>query len=111
MINAYLIDPFTKTVSKVTRSSDGVGLQALREVYAFVGVDCIDAAHLPNGDAIYVDDIGLDRKQQAYFFVDGYPQILAGRALWVGATREGDDTTPKTPFHIAMQSIGWASCD
>ena len=59
-------------------------------------------------DAIYVDDNGLDRREQAFFFCDLYPyQPLAGKGLWVGSTASGNDTGPKMTLDYVQQHIFW----
>jgi hypothetical protein len=60
-------------------------------------MDCrlIDAVRFRDtSDVIYVDDEGLYADDQRFFKVDGVPQPLAGKALYVGTTDDGDDCAP-----------------
>ncbi|BCQ27194.1 hypothetical protein NK8_53830 (plasmid) [Caballeronia sp. NK8] len=109
-IKAYLIDPFAGTITEVVRPSGGRGPESLKELYKLLDCDCIDAVRPEQSqdDAIYVDDLGLDRHEQAFFFCDLFPyQQLAGKGLWVGSTRSGNDASPKMTLDHVRQHIFW----
>ena len=110
-IKAYLIDPFSWTVTEVLRPSGGrSSADSLKEIYDLIDCDCITAVYPENSgsDALYVDDNGLDRADQAYFFCTLYPyQPLAGKGLWVGSTPSGNDTNPEMSIEYVRAHIQW----
>lgn len=91
MTKAILIDPYSQTTKPVALPAAPEA--RLSEIYKLLGCDCIDAARLGDGHAVYVDDEGLFREGQHFFLVDDYPQPLAGRGLFVGPVNEEGDTT------------------
>jgi hypothetical protein len=109
-IKAFLIDPFMMNVTEVERPSGGRGDASLKETYGFLECDCITAVYPEGteGDVIYVDDNGLDVAGQAFFFCDLFPyQPLAGKGLWVGSTRSGNDANPKMTLDYVRDHIQW----
>jgi hypothetical protein len=87
----YLIDPFAKTVTE-TSIDRRIGL---KDIYRLMDCRLIDAVRFRDtSDVIYVDDEGLYADDQRFFKVDGVPQPLAGKALYVGTTDDGDDCAP-----------------
>jgi len=87
----YLIDPFAKTVTE-TSIDRRIGL---KDIYRLMDCRLIDAVRFRDTtDVIYVDDEGLYADDQRFFKVDGVPQPLAGKALYVGTTDDGDDCAP-----------------
>jgi hypothetical protein len=109
-IKAYLIDPFARTITEVERPSGGRGSQSLSEIYKLLDCDCIDAVRPEKSqdDVIYVDDLGMDRREQEFFFCDLFPyQTLAGKGLWVGSTRSGNDASPKMTLDYVRAHIFW----
>lgn len=110
-MQAYLIDPFARTVSTVEHAGD------LQSVYSLIGCSCIDAIRLRDAgrDAIYCDDEGLllDLSSQAFAIIwQGHgatPGFLAGKGLLVGATTGGDDCTPALTLEQAQARVIWVS--
>jgi hypothetical protein len=100
--SAYLIDPWTRTVERVERTAaDPSG--ELHEIYSLMQCDCIEAVrpHNAGSDLLYVDEDGKLKDAQAFFFCRLWPQEpLAGRALWVGTTPDGDDASPTMPLDM-----------
>ena len=94
-MKSYLIDPFAMTVTEVDH--DG----SLKSIYELLDCHTIDAVR-PEGiqDVIYVDDDGLSGgPEQAFFYCEAYPHhSLAGKGLWVGTKRGGNDAPPKMPI-------------
>lgn len=87
----YLIDPFAKTVTE-TSLDRRLGL---KDIYRLMECSTIDAVRFRDrSDVIYVDDNGLYADDQRFFKVEGYPQPLTGKALYVGTTEEGEDCAP-----------------
>lgn len=79
---AILIDPFAKSVSKVTIER---GENELKNIYDLMGcrtIDTVTPSFGAQGDRIVVDDDGLFVGGQQFFYVDGYR--LGGKALYVG---------------------------
>jgi hypothetical protein len=112
-MNAYLIDPFNKSITAV--NYDG----KLQSMYALLGddVSCVDVCRINHaGDAIFVDDEGLlkDEDNQAYFYVtheSGSLEthvMLAGRGLVLGCDGNGDSCSPEVQLDQLTRRIIWA---
>lgn len=113
-MKAYLIDPWTRTVTLTTHNGD------FREIYKHLDgrlgeigrawphyVDCFDIVRLDHGDGIYVDDEGLLKDgPQAFFTVGGYGP-LAGRGLVLGSDYEGNSTDAKTTLRKLRELVSW----
>lgn len=96
-----LIDPFTKTVSEVEYSGQ------YQHIYDLLQCDCYDAARINrDGDAIFVDDEGLFKEEQAYFWHEDYPQPLAGRGLLLGCrATDGETIAPTTTLDEVRDKV------
>jgi hypothetical protein len=80
-MRAFLIDPFTKTVTEVQHNGDH------REIYQLIGCECFDTVRVDNHTVIYVDDEGLFVAGQKYFSFFG--KNLAGKGLVLGVDDAG----------------------
>lgn len=89
-MKAYKVDATTNTISEVEISDD------YREISKNIGCDLFcSAARLPNGDTLFVDDEGwLNSNVRRAFFFRG--RLFAGNGIFVGGTRDGKSTSPKT---------------
>ncbi|RZF26488.1 hypothetical protein EVC45_27565 [Paraburkholderia sp. UYCP14C] len=106
---AYLIDPWTRTVKAVERTAVDVS-SVLQEIYCLMHCDYIQAVHLHDAgsDVMYLDEDGYWKDAQAYFHCRLWSdQTVAGRALWVGKTADGDDASPSTPLDYVRSHIVW----
>jgi hypothetical protein len=106
---AYLIDPWTRTVKEVERTAvDAPGV--LREIHSLMHCAYIQAVRLHNAgsDVMYLDEDGHVKDTQAFFHCRLWSdQAVAGRALWVGTTADGDDASPATPLDYVRAHIAW----
>ena len=60
-----------------------------------IGCDFFDVVRLSDGDAIFVDDMGLCRRGvQGAFNLKGYDQPLIGNGLVIGSNWEGESKEP-----------------
>jgi hypothetical protein len=104
----YLIDPFARTVTQVERTAE-TSRERLQEIYALTQCATVDAIRPENsqGDVMYVDDDGLERDEQAFFFCRLFPyQAIAGRALWTGTTPQGNDRDPRSTLaHVIAHTV------
>lgn len=101
---AILIDPFAQTVEPVEYSGH------YKDIYRLLGenVDTFTAAPIGDRDVIFVDDVGLFVKDQAFFRTSLYPsQPLAGKGLVLGADKMGESTAPETTLEQMRASIQW----
>lgn len=102
-MKAYLIDPFEKQITEVEHNGD------YKQIQEFIEADLFTVVRINDfGDVLYVDDEGLLKEEgQAFFLFDGYPQPLAGKALVLGTTTEGESDEPVTrPPHLD-QMVTW----
>lgn len=102
-MNAYLIDPFARTITTVEYSGD------YKQIYDLIGADCFDLARINReGDAIFVDDEGLIRDtEQAFFLHADYPNPLAGKGLVLGSDSEGESVAPHTTLDELKQKVSF----
>jgi len=95
-MNAYLIDPKSRTITAVDCDYKNKSIQA---IYDLCGWNCFDCVRMDeDGNTIYVDDNGLidtPPSRHDYFMLVDYPQPLAGTALILGSDDNGD-TQPCT---------------
>lgn len=87
----FLIDPFAQTITEVEYRGE------YRHIYELIDADCYDAARINrHGDALFVDDEGLFKEEQAFFMHKDYPQPLAGKALLLGCRASDGETIAPT---------------
>lgn len=96
-----LIDPFTRTVSEVEYNGQ------YKHIYDLIQCDTYDAARInQHGDAIFVDDEGLFKEEQAFFWHEDYPQPLAGRGLLLGCrATDGETIAPTTTLEEVRSKV------
>lgn len=101
---AYLIDPFAQNGTSVNINR---GEEELEQIYALTGCELIATA-TPSfgrpGDRIVIDDEGLFKDEQAFFYADG--QRFAGKALYVG-TSDSLFQTPDITLEAVMAQVGF----
>jgi hypothetical protein len=89
--NTFLIDPFKREVTEVHFAGD------YKQIYPLIDCDCFDIARInEHGDGICVDDEGLYREEQAFFYFTDYPQPLAGKGLVLGCRASDGETIAPT---------------
>jgi hypothetical protein len=88
-MRAILIDPFTRSITEIDYSGN------YEDIYTLIGRDTFTVAAINNrGDGIFVDDEGLLKPGQEFFWHDGYPQPLAGKGLVLGCDEDGETVEP-----------------
>ena len=98
-MNAYLIDPATRTISFIESNLE------LSSIKALIGCQVITtAAGQSNGDLMFVDDNVSDSEHEAFRF-EGWD--IYSKALVVGTDDEGESTSPKTPIEIFDAKVIW----
>ena len=98
-MDAYLIDPTTRTISQVETDF------SLPSIYGLLGCSLISsAAGQPNGDMMFVDDNVSDDEHEAFGF--GTWEIYS-KALVVGTDRSGDTISPKNPIELYQNQVFW----
>lgn len=95
--NTFLIDPTKQEITEVHFHGE------YAQIYKLIDADCYDMARInEHGDGICVDDEGLFKERQDFFFFDGYPQPLAGKGLVLGCrASDGETVAP----HITLQEL------
>lgn len=90
-MKAILIDPFTQSITEVDYSGD------YHDIYKLIDCDTFTVATINHRqDGIFVDDEGLFKTEQAFFWHKGYPQPLAGKGLILGCDEDGESVEPTT---------------
>ena len=108
-MKAYLIDPWTLSISEVDYSGD------YKQIYTFIKADLFDVVGInQNGDCIYVDDEGLLKDPDHWILLEGYDQPLAGRGLVLGTDDEGKSVDPTitlqalaSRIYVGSPGTGW----
>jgi len=111
-MKAYLIDPFTKTISMVEYSGDYNEIYKLIEcdtIYKLIECDTFTCADFNEfGDTVFVDDEGLiNGKDQEFFLIGDYPTPLAGKALVLGTNQEGESVEPSMTIEQVAVRVDW----
>lgn len=106
-MKAYLIDPFTQSVTEVEYSGD------YNEICTLIDCNLFNTVRINEfGDTVFVDDEGLiSGKYQEFFLVSGYPQPLAGKGLILGCNEEGESVEPSITLDQAKARIDWVPHD
>lgn len=90
-MRAILIDPFNREISEVEFNGD------FHEIYKLIDCDTFTVATINHRqDGIFIDDDGLFKPDQAFFWHRGYPQPLAGKGLILGCDKFGESVEPTT---------------
>lgn len=98
-MNAYLIDPSTRTITLV--NTDG----ELQSIYALLDCQLVTtAAGQSNGDILFVDDDVSESEHDAFSF-EGW--TIYSKALVLGTDEEGESTAPQTSIRIFEDRINW----
>lgn len=115
----YLINPHDKTVSIVTLPliDDNVPISRM---YELLDCDLVDVAHMPGknvytpGFDLWIDDEGLYRAEQAYFYVT-HPsgpaygsRMFVGKALVLGTDAQGNTVGTSMSLDALAKRIVWA---
>ena len=100
-VKAYLIDPFSMSIRRANWD------RSLDQLYQLLKVDRVEIVHLPNGDAVYVDEEGRLKPMNRMWIHNEYPQsLLRGRGLYVGpVTYSGDDSNPRASLYEVYENV------
>lgn len=99
----YLIDPHTFTISEI-RSQDGIDwINAAMDCDCFTGGYSEDET-LPS---LYVDDEGLYKENQAWFWYQDAPQPFTGKAIAMDVNNRGASVTPKMSIEEFAKTVQW----
>lgn len=84
MLKGILIDPFEKCIKEIEFPRKQIAKQIDCSLFTIIKID--------NKNDLFLDDEGYlhDQSEQEYFWWQGYPQMLAGKALVLGC--KGPDT-------------------
>lgn len=98
-MQAYLIDPHTKTTEAINYSGNW------QDISKLIGAQYFDVVTTPEGLSIYVDDEGLYVPDQAFFMWKGIDVPLAGKALVLGPVDAEGETMecPWSAVEVACQ--------
>tara|TARA_R100000656_G_scaffold65276_1_gene49815 strand:+ start:112 stop:498 length:387 start_codon:yes stop_codon:yes gene_type:complete len=99
-IEYILIDPFSKSLTL----KEYTGMDDVKKE---LKIDLFDVVRCPNGELVVVDDEGLLKSDQRYFKLHGYPQPLAGRAMFIGEDEEGEFVSTIMTIDDLTELISW----
>lgn len=96
-MRAILIDPFERSVTEVEYNGDWETINQhltgdAGVVDTFTTITLMRPTREHDGVTLFLDDIGWNRDQagQQYFWLKGYPQLLAGRGLLLACNEAGE---------------------
>lgn len=104
-MKAILINPFEKSVAEVDYSGD------YHDIYKLIDCD-VFAVSSDGANDIFVDDEGLlkdDLTKQAFFWVSGMEQPLAGKGLVLSSDAEGETIAATIDVETLTNRIRWYS--
>ena len=97
---AILIDPIARIVTEVMWNGHYKNIAELTDC------DTYDCARInAEGDGIFVDDEGLFKEQQYFFWHEDYGQPLAGKGLVLGCDAGGESVTPHTTLEEVRKKV------
>jgi hypothetical protein len=109
-MKAYLINSATKTIEQIDYSGD------YHDIYKLCNYDIFTVVTLTgDGDGVFVDDEGLLKEDQDFFYVThengdlSKYVMLAGRGLVLGCNDDGDSVEPKMTIEQLRSRIHWAN--
>ena len=109
-MKAYLINSATKTIEQIDYSGD------YHDIYKLCDYEIFTVVTLTGkGDSVFVDDEGLFKEEQTFFYVtheDGDLSqyvMLAGHGLVLGCNDDGDSVEPIMTIDELRSRIHWAN--
>lgn len=87
-MKAIFIDVYNKTVQEIELSPN---INMLKQWYNILQIDMVEVAHyITDHDSIIVDEEGMLKPCDHFFFYKGAHQPFAGNGLIVGVDEEGE---------------------
>ena len=109
-MKAYLINSATKTIEQIDYSGD------YHDIYKLCDYDIFTVVTLTgDNDGVFVDDEGLFKEKQTFFYVThengdlSQYVMLAGHGLVLGCNDDGDSCEPKMTIEQLRSRIHWAN--
>lgn len=99
-MRAILINPFDKSVSEVDYSGD------YHDIYKLIDCQTFTVASDDQVD-IWLDDEGLFKKEQAFFWYQGMGQPFAGKGLILGYDKDGESIATTADIDSVTNKIRW----
>lgn len=99
-MRALLINPFEKSVTEVDYSGD------YKDIPTMIDCDLFTIASDGDND-IFVDDEGLFKPNQMFFWVRGMGQPLAGKGLVLSSDGEGETIGTTADVDAFYNRIRW----
>jgi hypothetical protein len=107
---ALVINPYLRTIKRIEMDDDG----KLEQHYKIISTDVVELVSLINHDKLWVDENGLFKGNQSFFYLPGYYHSpLAGIAIVVSlkTDRTGNDlpSSPASTQAELEKIIQWRS--
>ena len=109
-MKAYLINPTTKTIEQIDYSGD------YHDIYKLCNFEIFTLVTMTgDGDGVFVDDEGLLKEGQDFFYVThengdlSQYVMLAGCGLVLGCDDQGESVEPKMSIDDLRSRIHWAN--
>ena len=99
-LKVIVIDPETHTITEQVMPDH------FEEINKLIGSRCFClGTRLKNEDILYVDDDGLYNEVLSFFVIDGQPQPLAGKGVFIGTDLEGNSVDIKTSLEAVKEMV------
>ena len=112
---AYLIDPYSQTVTEVEiphELAEDQPFTQLQAIYNLLDCDIVEAVMMPRMDTLLLDEEARIREKESASFKVLYApgHIFLNKALWLGVNRE-DWTEPHHSLFDLTSRITWINQD
>lgn len=106
-MKAILINAFTRKISYVNVEQ---GDNELQSIYEHLECQMIEAPlYLENSDIVFVDEEGLLKECNHFFYILGAQQPYAGSGLILGTMRNGDSTDAESELDEIKSRVKFLS--
>lgn len=108
MMRAIKVDPKARTITELEFEFTGDYSTLNAQIYEAGGFNCFDSARLnPEGDRIFLDDMGLYDHKLARFLWRGSLQPFAGTGVILGCTRHGESQDAQISLAEVAECVTW----
>ncbi|CAB4197186.1 hypothetical protein UFOVP1304_60 [uncultured Caudovirales phage] len=105
-MKAFLIDPVAESITEVEYSGE------YQDIYPLIGAETFDVVTLyPNDDSAFIDDEGLLKSPEFFWFHRNRRDPVAGCGLVLGVDGEGDSIAPTVSREQLAKDIVFANHD
>ena len=106
-LNAILLDPYVKKLTKVNVGTDNT----LQDMYKHIGCNLVEVVSFGDVNDLWVDEEGLLKRDQSFFKVSNLPfghhGVIVGRALLLKCGDSGGCESTTLSIEDVLPRISW----